>query len=132
MPHAHHQGNLILPQTLYQVQLTQPALLYLYNLKQRPLAHVESLPAQERRAWQPHIAIMIEPPAISEPKGQCQEICLGGELIGNEQAAPRQQLLAVLQSVGHVCGSVQYIGCQQDVKGAIRITLHRCYRRQAR
>ena len=131
MPHAQHQGSFILPQTLRQVQLTQSALLHPFNLEQRPMAHVKSLPAQERRAWQPHVAIMIEPPANSEPKGQCQEDSLGGELVGNQQAVPSQQLLAALQRVGHVCGSVQYIGCQQDVKTAVRISLHGCKCRQA-
>ena len=73
------------------------------------------------------MAVVIEPPAVREAERQRQELRLGSQLVGNEQAARPQQLLAVLQCVVHIARGVQHICCQQHIKGAQLISLRTQY-----
>ena len=57
----------------------------------------------------------MEPPGLSETKGQGQEGGLGGQLIHGQEAALAQQRLALLQRPAHAADGVQDIGREDDV-----------------
>ena len=69
----------------------------------------------QRLAWDPALDIIIQPPAFCEAEGEGQELCLGRELVGNEQATLAQQRLAVLDCDLHVARGVQHICGKYDV-----------------
>jgi hypothetical protein len=94
-----------------------------HNSTGHPKWFVEELPAKEWGAWNADAAVIVKPPAVCEAKGEGQELRLGGQLVGNEQASIVQQGLAILQSVGYVSCRVQHVGCQQDMEGAKRRSL---------
>ena len=87
------------------------------------------MPAEDGRAGDAALDIIVEPPAIGEAKRQCQELCLGGQLIGDEQAALAQQRLAVLQRVAHVARGVQHVRRKQHVVGSQLVPLYHCAQR---
>ena len=59
--------------------------------------------------------VVVQPPALSEAEGEREELRLGGELVGNEQAALAQQSLAVAQRHTHVARRMQHVGGEQNV-----------------
>ena len=73
------------------------------------------VPADDGGARDSELSIIKQPPAICQPKGECEEVCLCGQFIGNEQASFAQQRLALLQRTAHVACSMQHIGCEYNI-----------------
>ena len=66
-------------------------------------------------AWDSALDIVVEPPAFREAKSERQELSLGRQLVGYEQAALAQQRLAVLNGDLHVARRMQHVGGKEDV-----------------
>lgn len=65
--------------------------------------------------WNAVLHVVVQPPALGEAEGEGEELCLGGELIRDEQAAGAQESLAVAQRHAHVACCMQHVGRKQDV-----------------
>ena len=82
-------------------------------------------PADDGGAGDAELGIVEQPPAICQAKGECQEVCLGGELVGNQQASLAQQSLALLQRPAHAACGMQHVCRKENVELSGGVALHK-------